>query len=213
MRVSGPKALQLRCEVCGGTLHGTPQAVLFWCGTCGACFEIVEGRFVARRSLTAAPARRGGGRLVHLPFWGFRVRAAWEWTDAGRTRASGWEAPAWVYVTAFALSNAFYFGDPGLIFTQKRMVFGAGGPAPICGGTRSLEEAKVFVEPHLLSLLDRRADVTGLTLSVVIDETALWAVPYYDDGATLKDGLVGWTLPGAALDEIGALRSWWRRAG
>jgi hypothetical protein len=68
--------------------------------------------------------------------------------------------PDWVYVTAFALSNGFYFGDPGLIFTQKRVELSLGDPAPLLGGTRSLEEAKVFVEPHLLSLLDRQADVS-----------------------------------------------------
>lgn len=206
-----PTVLQLRCEACGGALHGTPQALLFWCGDCGAISEIVDGRFVVRRALTATPAHRAEGRLGHLPLWGFRVRVAWEWRGADRPRAGGWDAPEWVYVTAFSLSNAFYFGDPGLIFTQKRMVFAVSEPAPVIGGTRSLDEAKIFVEPHILSLLDRRVDVTGLTMSVVIDEAVLWAVPYYDDGAMLTDGILGCTLPGAALDEIGALRMWWER--
>jgi len=126
-------------------------------------------------------------------------------------RAGGWRAPEWVYVTAFSLSNAFYFGDPGLIFTQRRIVLAATEPAPVVGGTRSLDEAKIFIEPHILSLLDRRVDVTGVTMSVVIDEAVLWAIPYFDDGVTLTDGVLGHTLPGAALDEIGALRAWWER--
>lgn len=72
-----------------------------------------------------------------------------------------------------------------------------------------MEEAKLFVESHLLSILDRREDVTGVEVSCLIDEAVLWAIPYSDDGVTLTDGILGLTLPGAALDEIGALRTWW----
>jgi hypothetical protein len=116
-----------------------------------------------------------------------------------------------VYVTAFALSNAFYFGDPGLIFTQKHVELAAADPAPLIGGTRSLDEARAFVEFHILSILDRRVDVTGVELHCVIDDAVLWGIPYYDDGLTLVDGILGLKMPSAALDEIDALRTWWER--
>jgi hypothetical protein len=206
-----PVILPLRCPGCGGALHGTPQSVLFWCEDCRGTREVVAGELVSRPAQTARPARPGPGRLCHLPVWGLRVRAAWAWPGAARQGGAGWAAPDWVYVTAFVLSNGFYFGDPGLLFTQKRVELSPGDPAPLLGGTRGLEEAKVFVEPHLLSLLDRRADVTGVEMSCAIDAAVLWAVPYYDDGLTLTDGILGCTLPGAALDEIGALRTWWER--
>jgi len=201
--------LRLRCEGCGGTLHGTPEAVLFWCGDCRAVSEVVEGRFTPRRMLTARPAIQASGKLWHLPLWAFRVRASVAASDSATVATPEWRVPEWVYVTAFALSNGFYFGDPGLILTQRQVALVPGDPAPVIGGTRSLEEAKVFVEPHLLSLFDRRADSTGLELSCAIDEAVLWALPYYDDGLTLVDGILGMKLPGAALDEIGALRVWW----
>jgi hypothetical protein len=204
-----PTVLQLRCPACGGMLHGTPQAVLFWCQDCRAVQEVVKGRFVARRLQVARPLTATESPHGHLPLWGFRVRADWSRQDLGGPRAPAWTAPEWVYVTAFALSNGFYFGDPGLIFTQKRVTLSQGDPAPVIGGTRGLEEAKVFVEPHLLGILDRREDVTGVELSCVIDEAVLWAIPYSDDGITLSDGILGLKLPGAALDEIGALRAWW----
>ena len=206
-----PIVIQLRCQACGGTLHGTPQAVLFWCGDCGAVQEVVEGRFVPRRVQTARATARAPGRPTHLPVWAFRVRTSFAWTQPAGKDAAVWSAPEWVYVTAFALSNGFYFGDPGLMLTQRRVVLEAGEPAPLIGGTRSLEEAQRFVEPHLLSLLDRRVDVTGVELSCAIDEAVLWAIPYYDDGLTLVDGILGLRLPGAALDEVGALRSWWEQ--
>jgi hypothetical protein len=206
-----PTVLQLRCPTCGGTLNGTPQAVLFWCGDCGRLQEVVSGQFVARRVQAARALLPTATQRGHLPLWAFRVRADWSWPDQEAAAATTWKAPEWVYVTAFALSNGFYFGDPGLIFTQKRVVLSQGDPVPVVGGTRGLEEAKVFVEPHLLSILDRREDVTGVELSCVIDEAVLWAIPYSDDGITLTDGILGLKLPGAALDEIGALRGWWEQ--
>ena len=206
-----PTVLRLRCPTCGGSLHGTPQAVLFWCGDCGALQEVVSGQFVGRQVRAARPLLPIATPRRHLPLWAFRVRAHWSCLDQEAAAATPWTAPEWVYVTAFALSNGFYFGDPGLIFTQRRVVLSQGDPAPVVGGTRGLEEAKIFVEPHLLSILDRREDVTGLELSCIIDEAVLWAIPYSDDGITLTDGILGLKLPGAALDEIGALRAWWEQ--
>ena len=203
--------LRLRCPTCGGSLHGTPQAVLFWCEDCGALQEVVSGQFVGRRVQAARPVLPTATPRGHLPLWAFRVQAHWSCLDQEAAAATAWTAPEWVYVTAFALSNGFYFGDPGLVFTQRRVVLSQGDPAPVVGGTRGLEEAKVFVEPHLLSILDRREDVTGLELSCVIDEAVLWAIPYADDGIALTDGILGLKLPGAALDEIGALRAWWEQ--
>jgi hypothetical protein len=171
----------------------------------------VEGRFVARRTLTAAPVMHATGKRRHLPVWAFRVRASMAAADPAAVAGPERRIPEWVYVTAFAVSNGFYFGDPGLIFTQKGVALAPAEAAPLIGGTRTLEEAKVFVESHLMTILDRRADVTGLELSCAIDDAVLWAVPYYDDGLTLVDGLLGLKLPGAALEEIGALRAWWEQ--
>jgi hypothetical protein len=173
--------------------------------------EVVGNRFVPRPVSTARPVVRSEGKLGHLPLWEFRVRAAWELPEQVRKQRGSWKAPDRVYVTGFAVTNGSYFGDPGLLFTQKGVVLSAADPAPLIGGTRGLEAAKTFVEPHLLGLLDRRIDVTGVEMGCAIDEAAVWGIPYYDDGLTLRDGILGLELPGAALDEIGTLRAWWER--
>ena len=201
--------LQLSCPGCGGTLHGSPQGILFWCESCHAIQEVVEDRFVSRPCQTARPALPGSVRLCHLPVWAFRVRASWRWPERAKGLGKGWLAPDWVYVTAFALSNGFYFGDPGVIFTQKRLTLTPADPAPLIGGARSLREAEAFVRFHLLAILDRREDITGLQLDLAIGDAVLWGIPYYDDGLTLVDGMLGLRMPGAALDEIAALRAWW----
>lgn len=207
--MSSITVVQLRCPECSGILHGSPQAVLFWCEGCRGVVEVEQGRLVPRRTETARPVLRSPGRLCHLPVWAFRVRASWAWPETTVKVGQTWQPPDRVYVTAFAVSNAFYFGDPGLIFTQKRVEPATAEPAPLIGGTRGLDDAKAFIEFHILSLLDRRVDVTGVEFGCTIDDAVLWGIPYYDDGYTLVDGLLGLKMPGAALDEIGALRAWW----
>ncbi|MGD0264574.1 MAG: hypothetical protein ABSD47_06380 [Candidatus Methylomirabilota bacterium] len=122
-------------------------------------------------------------------------------------------AVEWVYVTAFELHTASYFGDPGQIVTEKRMRLEAGPSASLCACTRSLEEVKAYVEPHILAIIDRRVDVTGLELSCAIGEAILWGVPFLDEGDVLRDGILGLKIPGAALDELGAIRAlvWTKR--
>jgi len=205
-----PTVLPLRCPDCGGILHGLPQDVIFWCEDCAGLHEFVEAAFTRRRGAIARPLSPRTGKLVHLPVWAIRTHAVWGWPDDLRDiLVRKLAEPEWVYVTAFALHNAFYFGDPGLIFTQRHVALEPGDPAPLLGCTRRLEMAKVFVEPHLLTIADRRVDVTDIRLTCTTGEAVLWGVPFYDDGMSLVDGILGLKVSAAALDEIGALRAWW----
>jgi hypothetical protein len=137
-----------------------------------------------------------------------RVHVVSQWDDPEREANARRLPPAeWVYVTAFDLHNPSYFGDPGLIFTQKRVQLEPVATAPAFGCTRSLEEAKAFVEPHLLTIIDRRVDVTGLTLSAVVEEVVLWGIPFADQGESFQDCIVGLKYPAAALNDVGALRA------
>lgn len=205
--MSEPTVLPLRCPRCGGPLLGLEQDVAFWCKGCEAPREAMGRTFVERDGQTALPGAALKGRILHLPLWAFRVQYILQWEDPKRADMARLVPPVeWVYVTGFELHNAFYFGDPGLSFTEKRVRLNPGPPAPLLGCTRSLEEAKAHVEPHLLTIIDRRVDVTGLELSCSIGEVRLWGVPYADDGEVLTDGILGLRVPAAAVDEVAAMR-------
>lgn len=212
--MSTATVLPLRCPGCGATLHGLPQDVVFWCEGCGALQEVVQDAFVQRTASVARAVQPPAGAVLHLPLWAFRVDVVWEWQEPARAaQARHIAATDWVYVTAFALHNAFYFGDPGVIFTQRRVALQPAESAraelaPILGCTRSLEEAKGYIEPHLLTIVDRRVDVTGLELACTIREAVLWGIPYFDEGEQLRDGILGLRIPAGAVDEIGSLRAW-----
>ncbi len=206
--MAGPAVLALRCPRCGAALAGSQQDVVFWCGGCHVPHEVVGERFVERRGSVAQAALRPEGAIVYLPLWAFRVSYAMHWEDRERDAlARTLPVVEWVYVTAFELHNASYFGDPGQIFTEKRVRLEAGPPTRVVGCTRSLEEAKAYVEPHLLTIIDRRVDVTGLELSSAIGDVLLWGIPYIDEGDNLRDGILGLKIPSAALDEVGTIRA------
>ena len=202
-----PAVLSLRCPRCGAPMRGLQQDVVFWCQGCAAPREIVGTTFVEREGRTALPALELTGRILHLPIWSFRVQYILRWSDPEREALARLIPPVeWVYVTGFELHNASYFGDPGLIFTEKRVRLEPGPPAPVLGCALSLEAAKAYVEAHLLTIIDRRVDVTGLELGCSVGEVRLWGAPYFDDGDALHDGILGLKIPAAAVDEVAAMR-------
>lgn len=204
--------LPLRCPRCGGGLAGASHDVVFWCEGCGVPQEVVGTGFAERTGKLARPAVSRGGEHLYLPVWGLRVAYVCQWDDPEKeVRAKPLPMIGWVYVSGFAIHNAAYYGDPGLIFTERQVVLtprDAREPAAVVAGcARSQEEAKAFVEPHLLTIIDRRVDVTGLELSASVSEAILWGVPYFDDGETLQDGILGLKIPAAAITELSQIRS------
>jgi len=199
-----PTILSLRCPGCGGALHGLSQDVVFWCDGCGGLHEVVQDAFLGRVGSWRGPSSPPRDRSCTCPCGlprGCRLAVARSQRAASAAHIAAFD---WVYVTGFALHNGFYFGDPGVIFTQKRVALTAAEPAPILGCTRGLEAAKAYIEPHLLTIMDRQVDVTGLELACTIGEAVLWGIPYYDEGDALCDGILGLRIPAAAVDEIGS---------
>jgi len=209
--MGGPVVLTLRCPRCGEPLRGLPQDVVFWCAACHLPYEVVDGAFIERRGAIAHPASAAATErsVLHLPVWAFRVEYACHWEDRARASLAR-QVPVvgWVYVTGFELHNASYFGDPGMIFTEKRVRLEPASPAVVVGCAHSLEEAKAYIEPHLLAVIDRRVDVTGLEMSCAIRDVVLWGIPYCDEGEALRDGILGLKIPTAAVDEVGAIRAY-----
>jgi hypothetical protein len=207
-----PIVLALRCPGCGADLLGTERDVVFWCRACRVPFEVVDGQFQPRRGLLGEAEIAADGEVLHLPLWAFRVRYSLAWPDPERERLARQISPVeWVYVTGFSVHNAWYFGDAGQLLTERRPRLRAMDDGEILGCVRGAEDAKRYVEPHLLTLIDRRVDVTGLTLRVAVSDVCLWGVPYYDEGEVLRDGILGQCLPAAALDGLGEIRQMRKR--
>ncbi len=207
--VSDPTMLPLVCPECGEALRGLGQDVVFWCQGCGRVVEVVGDKFVQRTFHTAAAADPSRRTALHLPLWAFRVQARCEWPDPKREAEASLVPPLpWIYVTGFSLHNPSYFGDPGLIFSERRVELRSTEPAaPLLACVRGVDAASAFVESHLLTILDRRVDVTGLRLTCSIDAERLWAVPFFEAGELLEDGILGLRLPAGAVNDLASIRA------
>ncbi len=203
--------LPLRCPRCGGALAGGEHDVLFWCGACGVPQEVVESRFVERPGKLARALLPGAGERLFLPVWAFRVRYESRWDDAKKGAAARLiPTLEWVYVSGFAVQNAAYFGDPGMIFTEKRVTLEPADPrerAVVAGCTRGLEGAKAYVEPRLMAIIDRRVDITGMQLRCEVTEAVLWGIPFRDEGDAIRDRILDLRIPAAAVTEMAGIRA------
>jgi hypothetical protein len=207
-----PTVLLLRCPRCGGSLSGTQHDVVFWCAGCGVPLELAGSGFLERPVRLAQAALPQIPADVYLPLWAFRVRYACQWQDGEKeARARLIPAVEWVYVTGFAIHNAAYFGDPGMIFTERRVSLEtaavSGRAGIIVGCTRSQEEARARLEPQLLAIIDRRVDITGLELSCQVSEVIFWGIPFHDDGTAFRDSILDLKIPAAALTELAGIRA------
>jgi hypothetical protein len=210
--MTGPALLPLVCPRCGETLRGLQEDILFRCGGCGRFLEAAGEGYLERAGATALTSGVGVRPALHLPMWAFRVQTTSAWSDPEREAEASLVAPIpWVYVTAFSLHNPFYFGDPGLIFTERRVVLTAAEPAPVFGGMRGRDAAAAFVQSHVLTILDRRVDVTGLDLTCTIVEARVWAVPFVEQDDVVEDAILGLRLPAAALNDLSGLRELCKR--
>jgi hypothetical protein len=214
--MSEVRIISLRCPRCGNPLGGEEQDVVFWCRPCAVPYEVAGSGLVERLGNLAGAAAAGIGPRLYLPLWAFRVAYACRWEDPKRAAQAQRIPPIeWVYVTGFSVHNVTYFGDPGRIYTEKRVALVPEEPprdgVPVVGCIRTLQDAQAYVEPHLLGIIDRRVDVTGLTIACTISETVFWGVPFFDQGSAVEDGILGLTIPTAALVDIGGIRACQRR--
>jgi hypothetical protein len=205
--------LPLICPHCGGALPALQQDSVLFCSPCSRFLETVGQRFVPRPGAIAAALDASRRPALHLPLWEFEVTIDCAWPDPTRKAEASLIPPIdRVYVTAFSAHNPAYFGDLGVIFTEKRVQLRpAEAPPRLAGCVRGLEAAAAFVEPHVLTILDRRVDVTGLRLTCIMKEARIWGVPFFETGQTLEDGVTGFRLPPVAIDDLTALRALRRR--
>ena len=201
--------IPLRCDACGQGLDGLAGDLVFSCTGCRQAM-VLEGealREVPVRFVKPAYEKTKGTHL-HLPFWGFRVSFRWKGGSATQQRAAACIDIDWVYVMGFSMEGIAYFGDLGLLYTKQRIGRESGSSDLLVGGTRSEAEARCYIEPFILSILDAREDITGIEVACEVEETMLLGIPFFDCGDHLVDGIAGQHVPAAALPDLEEIRGY-----
>jgi hypothetical protein len=161
---------------------------------CGRGYELRGGALEEIPLAYAMPEAAHTERPLYLPFWWFRISLGFS-SSTPSSDTSRVERMENVYVTAFAVRGLPFSDDPGFLFTQRQVAPSVKTTLrePALGGTITSAQARCWVPLTLLSLADRAGEDrpgAGAPMSFKTLEERLLAVPFYDEGAHLVDGLI-----------------------
>lgn len=200
----------LVCPECGGALAGLRFDRVFFCPACRRALEPGDGRWTPHPILPAAAPPK---EAVHfyLPLWRFRVTVTAAPVNRRQEAACRTlDDFTVVWVNAFNMLRPSYYGDLGLAYTEKGVE-----PKPtedfaegcfVAGCARGREDAARYTQLYATYILDKRSDVTGMTINVDIINAALWAIPFAEVGDKVIDLVSGTELPVFALDDLEDLK-------
>jgi len=205
------RVVPLVCPDCGRGLVGLRYDKLFFCMTC------TQGVFFKEEGCERYPLHfvaPGDVRVkvsLHLPMWelGIRVEAT-PANDQQEEALKRLDQLKSVWVTGFTVVRPSYYGDLGLIYTERGVEPETSERMPpgayIAGCTRTIEDASRYAGLFVTLILDKKADVTGMDLSIETEQAALWAIPFTDTGDKITDLIAGASMPVFAVDDLEDIR-------
>ena len=205
----------LKCPVCSTALSGFERDALFFCPNCpvGWDFSDPAGKPLPLSYARAKMAPDKYRMVFYLPFYRFEVELHLSSEEALQARVDKLARELdRIYVSGFRLMRESYFGDLALLYTEAKTEFeedaslGRDARKKIGAAGRSLKEAEPYLKHYPLLIIDKRQDITGMTLEAGHRLERIWAVPFYDLGKQIQDGILGRTFSSYALDAIDEFR-------
>ncbi|UCF81553.1 MAG: hypothetical protein JSV08_03840 [Acidobacteriota bacterium] len=212
--------IRLQCGHCRAGLPASENDSLFVCTMCGRGYELRGGALEEIPLAYAMPEAAHTERPLYLPFWWYRISLGFS-SSTPPPDPSRPERMKNVYVTAFAVRGFPFSDDPGFLFTQRQVAPRVKTTLrePTLGGTITSARARCWVPLTLLSLADRAGEdlpETGAPTSFKLARTSepleerLLAVPFYDEGVHLVDGLLGGRYPKDAIADARLIEAEWK---
>ncbi len=197
---------------CGRTLACLQYDKLFTCEPCQTAFRIENGRLHPHGITFAALQGTAQHPLLYFPFWKLSVDVVTRSVnDKQENTMRGLGKIHTLWVTGFSIRRPDFHGDPGMLMSAKQCDIPRANQPPagvvVTGITRDPEEAARYGEICVTSLLDKRADVTGMDIRVHVNDIALWALPFEDQGDAVVDLTTNTRLPANAIDDLAEIRS------
>jgi len=208
--------IPLKCPACAGVLTGFETDQIFFCPACPAGWDF-SGAAPSPIKLSYAQADlipRQYRQIFYLPFYYYRISSfALNGGDRIQERVIGaLKELKGLYVPGYQLLRESYFGDLGLIYTERKIEMeedtNRGNPAwrRLGSATRSPKEAEAYLKHYPLLIIDKRQDITGMELRIESNLDRVWAVPFFDMGKQIQDGIIGKGFSAFALDTMAEFR-------
>lgn len=203
----------LVCPDCGGPLAGLRYDKVYFCKPCGQAVALGPDTDPwVRYPLSFALLKDDPGiPVLYLPFWELGINAIATATNKNQARVadiiSGIKS-AWV--SGFTMLRASYFGDLGLLYTERFVNLSPAENVPhqarVAGCTRSIEDALRYARLFITLMADKKADVTGMEFDIKTTDARLWAIPFGDMGDKVLDFVTNKAIPVFAVDDISDIR-------
>jgi len=202
----------LKCPDCGNRLEGLDRDLVFFCRRCKLGYESLGGNGWRKLgvSVHSPDAFRAGGPLLWLPMWAMKVKPAVDAPPKEKKHAERiLKDLQWVWVTGFRTWRPSYFGDPGLLYTEKSLKPALKTPEEETmptGCAVGTGEVVEYPVPFLLSIVDRHVDVAPIEISAQITEGHLVSMPFLDMGEQILDMNIEWKWPAVFVEDIETIR-------
>ncbi len=203
------KVVPLVCPGCGNTMSGLRYDRVFICLKCkqGNQLDINSSDWVAHPLKFATPKNHSDIADFFLPVWEIKVEVNAAPTsrkqEVSLRRLEGVDS---IYVLAFNMVRASYYGDIGLFYTERGVVLKETDQVPkssfVVGCTRTFEDAFNYAKLFVKLMLDKKADVTGMEIDISAKAPTLWAVPFAESGNHVVDLITGSKVPAFAVDDL-----------
>ncbi len=202
-----------QCPDCGRDLTGLDNDRVFVCSTCALALHFLhEGDMLRYPVRFAKTLEKNRESIMYMPFWMYRVKLDLSCKDNRKLKNALRTAPQTVYLNAFKMHGFSLYGNPGLSLTalQPTLIW-EDNPQFMAGCRRTEASAKNSLSHVILAVIDRHEDVTGLDMSLEIEETTLIGVPFLDQQDKLRDAVTGGEYLSLAFDDLALYRSLRRR--
>jgi len=207
--------IPLKCPTCASALSGFEKDVIFFCLNCLAGWDFSEEKPKEVKLSYAKPRviLEKYRMIFYLPFYLFKVSLKLDSRDELNVRASALlKELNQVYVSGYHLMRESYFGDLALLYTEAKIEMDEDFNRSVRAwkrlgsASRPIKETMEYLSYYPLLILDKRQDITGINLKVDADFDRVWAVPFYDIGKQIQDGILGRSIPSFALNTIDEFR-------
>jgi len=211
------KVISLKCPDCSSPLAGFEKDEIFFCPLCRTGWEPAAQQKKVPLKVSYARAQKVPEkfeRSFYLPFYLYRLSVYADSESASSPRVMELlQRMTRVFVPAYRMIRESYYGELGLLYTEVGVVLEDDPDVSeqerkrIGSAIRSREETAPYLYYYPLLIIDKRLDVTDsdYKMNPVFDQ--IWAVPFFDLGEFIQEGILGKTFPSIILDTISDFRA------